>query len=218
MSPSRARTFGLLLPVLVGAAVLWRFTLGRAEKGLLNGDDEARAPMVGKVQATNARRMSVPKLFAPPGFGEASEDGPEPAAGNDELDVEQRAQIDQIEASVRAAAAASLGLSDAEVARIGEIRADLDARRGRFEAQIDPTTRMLEPHASVAILGNARAEQRALERALGPERAAALREAERAAYARLVLTRLADAGAAPPPPARRMLARRMGARPSASPR
>jgi hypothetical protein len=218
MSPSRARTFGLLLPVLVGAAVLWRFTLGRAEKGVLKGDDEARAPMVGKVQATSARRMGVPKLFAPPGFGEASEDGPEPAAGNDELDVEQRAQIDQIEASVRAAAAASLGLSDAEVARIAEIRADLDARRGRFEAQIDPTTRMLEPHASVAILGNARAEQRALERALGPERAAALREAERAAYARLVLTRLADAGAAPPPPARRMLARRMGARPSASPR
>jgi hypothetical protein len=218
MSPSRARTFGLLLPVLVGAAVLWRFTLGRAEKGLLSDDDEAGAPMVGKVQATSARRMSVPKLFAPPGFGEASEDGPEPVAGNDELDVEQRAQIDQIEASVRAAAAASLGLSDGEVARIGEIRADLDARRGRFEAQIDPTTRMLEPHASVAILGNARAEQRALERALGPERAAALREAERAAYARLVLTRLADAGAAPPPPARRMLARRMGARPSASPR
>ena len=217
MSSFRARVFALLL-IVAGIALL-RVKSGTVATGAraLGGDAAAPATEVTATRGARARWPSVPRLIAPGmgAIGEASDEGPEPAAGNDELDVSRRAEIDELEQAVRAEATAAVGLSDAERLRIAEIRADLDARRGRFETQIDPVTHMLEPHASAAILGNARAEQRALEHVLGPERAAALRDATSAAYARLIVTRHADTGAAPAPAVRRMLARRMGGRPIA---
>jgi hypothetical protein len=210
-----------LLIVAVGGLAFWRLQPGPqspAHPGLdadragrLDGADARRAP---------AHPANVPKLV-PASLDEISDttadDGPEAAAGNDDLDASERAEIDRIEQAIRAEAAAAVGLTIDQRAQLDAIRADFDVRRRRFEAQIDPTTRMLEPLASAAILGNARAEHQQIGRALGPERAAALSEAERLAWAR-VRTGRADAGVPrPSPAASRMLARRLSGAPSRSP-
>jgi hypothetical protein len=221
MRRPRARSAGRLVAVLallMGGLVWWRRpagTTGPRAGALVDVD-----PAVARDSGTGRQ----PRMTTIPKFEAASDldtvDGPEVAAGNDDLGLAERAEIDRIEDVIRAEAANAVGLSAEERAKVVAIRADLDARRRGFEAQIDPTTRMLEPLASAAVLGNAHAERRQIGRALGQDRAAALRDAERVAWAR-VRGSSHDAGTSRPgPAASRMLARRlMGSpwRPTISP-
>jgi hypothetical protein len=221
MSRARARPagwVGAVLALLVGGFVLWRRQpdAPRSRASAVVDVDPAVARDSGA--ASRRPRTTVPKFQAPsdlgPGSDTGADDGPEAAAGNDDLGPAERAEIDRIEDAIRAEAANAVGLSVEERAKVAAIRADLDVRRRRFEAQIDPATRMLEPLASAAVLGNARAERRQIGRALGQERADALLEAERAAWARVRQASPEAGTARPGPAASRMLARRLTAVPS----
>jgi hypothetical protein len=222
MTRARSRLVVTLALVMVplGGLALWRLQAGPPRSPAnLRLDADRAGPLEGAhAHPPTLHASSVPKLLPATEPGEVSgtnsDEGPEPAAGVDDLDTSERAEIDRIEQAIRAEAGTVVGLSTEEREQLAAIRAEFDVRRRRFETQIDPATRMLERLASAAILGNARAERQQIGRALGRERAAALAEAERLAWSR-VRTASPDAAIPRPgPAASRMLARRLSGSPA----
>jgi hypothetical protein len=216
------------LVALAGAAGAVSWLRGRA--ALTDGAGKATPAAPGAISALAGTASPgwrpppaarVPRFVAPPApdaaaTGQRLDQGDEAAndrddgaaAQRDELTDGERAAIARAQAVVRARAVAVVGLGPAEAAAIAALRHPLDERNARFEAEIDPATGMLQPLAAAAIRGNARDELRQLERALGRDRARALRDAEVAAYRQLVTADGDAAAVLRRPPVHRMLARR----------
>jgi hypothetical protein len=96
----------------------------------------------------------------------------------DELDDDQRRQLDTFDASVRRQATALLGINEAEIAQVDAIDQRFAAARARLEAQVDPSRGTLASGTTRLLAINENEALSALEEVLGERRARRLREAE----------------------------------------
>jgi hypothetical protein len=132
------------------------------------------APVRPSVQ--RPRSPPVPKLAPPPpATGASGQVAAAPVRPGEE-------PLAQVESSARQKAAAQLGLTPAESARVEAIHRAGDVRRAQIEATIDPRPGSPVGPVTSKLRDNAKQELDELAAVLGPDRARQLRNAEAEAF------------------------------------